>query len=148
MTEQEQPPLPDLDPDLIKKIDRFKSLQEQGIYFNDNLIASKSYRNPNIHPKLVEFLNVNQNSTNFDLKYWNPLGFPKDAYSDSIRLAQQDLADQKEKQRTSSVNNNKRSFIEFESQRNTSSSVNKSSSSSFKRDRDRPSDRERDSTAR
>ncbi|KAA1068693.1 hypothetical protein PGT21_015695 [Puccinia graminis f. sp. tritici] len=83
--EQEQTEETKIDPDLQNKITRFKALREQGIYFNDNLVQSKSYRNPNIYTKLVEFLSLHESSTNFEPTFWDPRGFPDSAQADSLR---------------------------------------------------------------
>lgn len=69
------------------KLEKFKSLQTQGIYFNDNLIQNKSYRNPHIYTKLVQFVEVQETGTNFNPKIWNPLGFPPEAYADALRTS-------------------------------------------------------------
>ncbi|PLW04731.1 hypothetical protein PCANC_24853 [Puccinia coronata f. sp. avenae] len=150
-TDLKQPPKDDepaqqdsINPDLINKITRFKALREQGIYFNDNLVKSKSYRNPNIYAKLVEFLNISETSTNFDPTFWHPTGFPPSASAESLRELQQTLADEKTKQRAGTQG--KRSTIQFEHARTSTSSSTTHSSirNSLKRERDRDVDRERD----
>ncbi|MBW0549518.1 hypothetical protein O181_089233 [Austropuccinia psidii MF-1] len=108
-----------VNPDLLNKITRFKALRDQGIFFNDNLIKNKSYRNPHIYAQLVQFLNIQETGTNFQSQVWDPLGFPKEAYSDSLRQHQQRLTEEKQ----NAQSNGKRTAIEFE----------KSSSSSHKR---------------
>ncbi|KNZ57359.1 uncharacterized protein VP01_217g5 [Puccinia sorghi] len=123
---------------LISKITRFKGLREQGIYFNDNLVQSKSYRNPNIYAKLVEFLNISETSTNFHPSFWDPTGLPVSAQADSLRQLQQALADEKEKQRT------KRTTIDFDHPRSSSSSNIPTNRTNLKRERDRDRDRERE----
>ncbi|WAQ89630.1 hypothetical protein PtA15_11A320 [Puccinia triticina] len=139
-----EPVPPAIDPELINKITRFKALREQGIYFNDNLVQSKAYRNPNIYTKLVEFLDLRETTTNFAPSFWDPLGFPSSAYADALRQRQQSLADEKDKQRSSAA---ARTTIDFQHARApASSSAPAPSKPPLKRDRerDRAPDRERD----
>lgn len=129
----------EIDSDLLKKITRYKTLREQGIYFNDNLINSKSYRNPNIYAKLVEFLNVKETSTNFDLTFWDPLGFPANAYADSLREQQKSYSDEKQR----SQSNGKRSNIEFERSNSTTASSSHSISHRYQSSEDQTNRKDR-----
>ncbi|KAG0141588.1 hypothetical protein CROQUDRAFT_685119, partial [Cronartium quercuum f. sp. fusiforme G11] len=100
----------EIDSTLVNKLEKFKALREQGIYFNDNLVKNKSYRNPHIYTKLVQFVDVEETGTNFPPEIWNPLGFPPDAYADVLRENQQRAADARQLAKTQS----KRTEIQFE----------------------------------
>lgn len=39
--------------------------EEKGLSFNDNLLKSREFRNPNITTKLVEYAKINEFGTNF-----------------------------------------------------------------------------------
>lgn len=47
-------------PDDQHKVSTFLALKEQGTHFNDSLMKSRSFRNPTIYKKLVEFVDVDE----------------------------------------------------------------------------------------
>jgi hypothetical protein len=51
---------------LNQKIIRWLELQKEGKFFNDKLMTSKSFRNPSIIEKVIEYLGVDQYGSNLD----------------------------------------------------------------------------------
>jgi hypothetical protein len=41
-------------------------------HFNDSLMSNRSFRNPHLYAKLVEFVDVDERSTNFPKNLWDP----------------------------------------------------------------------------
>lgn len=73
---------------LQAKIDNFHRLAAtRGLHFNDNLAASKAFRNPRIHAKLVQFIDLGEDGeccSNWDGGVWSPEGLPSDATAAKI----------------------------------------------------------------
>ncbi|EGG00613.1 uncharacterized protein MELLADRAFT_67653 [Melampsora larici-populina 98AG31] len=131
-----------IDITLVSKLEKFKSLRDQGIYFNDNLVKNKSYRNPHIYTKLVQFVDVEETGSNFSPDIWDPLGFPTEAYADALREKQQKAADAKQLSKSQA----KRTEIEFEAGSSAkklarSSEIDNRKRNDYDRDRDRDRDR-------
>lgn len=67
-----------------EKINTFLDLKQKGIFFNERLLESRAFKNPNIYRKLVEFIGLNERGSNDP----NPLfgshnpDFPYDALYD------------------------------------------------------------------
>ncbi|PVF92791.1 HCNGP-domain-containing protein [Serendipita vermifera] len=76
------------DPELQSKLERFQELKQQGKHFNESLMSNKAFRNPHIYAKLVEFVDINESTTNYPRLVWDPEGMPKDWLSESIAEAQ------------------------------------------------------------
>lgn len=47
-------------------------------------MSNRSFRNPHLYTKLVEFVNVNESATNFPTDIWDPLNASKEWYADYI----------------------------------------------------------------
>lgn len=73
---------------LQAKIDNFHRLAAtRGLHFNDNLAASKAFRNPRIHAKLVQFIDLGDGGecrSNWDQGIWSPKGLPNDGTAAKI----------------------------------------------------------------
>ena len=41
-------------------------------HFNDSLMSNRSFRNPHLYAKMVEFVDVDERSTNFPSDVWDP----------------------------------------------------------------------------
>lgn len=74
--------------ELKEKLDRFYELKTQGKHFNDSLMSNKAFRNPHLYTKLVEFVDVDEKSTNFPRNLWDPQDVQQDWYAESIADAQ------------------------------------------------------------
>jgi hypothetical protein len=46
------------------KIKHFLRLKQEGIHFNQRLVQSKAFNNPNLYAKLVEYLDLDDSGTN------------------------------------------------------------------------------------
>ncbi|KAI0716329.1 HCNGP-like protein-domain-containing protein, partial [Earliella scabrosa] len=57
-------------------------------HFNDSLMANRAFRNPHLYTKLVEFVDVDERTTNFPQHIWDPLDVKEEWYADRIAEAQ------------------------------------------------------------
>ena len=53
-------------------------------HFNDSLMANRAFRNPHHYAKLVEFVDVDERTTNFPAHVWDPLDVRDEWYADRI----------------------------------------------------------------
>uniref|UniRef100_A0A0V0G705 Putative transcriptional regulator n=1 Tax=Triatoma dimidiata TaxID=72491 RepID=A0A0V0G705_TRIDM len=72
----------------IKSVDMNQIIQER-----------KSFRNPSIYEKLIQFCDINEFGTNYDPQIYDPLKWDKSSYYDSLAKAQKADMDQREKER-------------------------------------------------
>ncbi|KAI9284336.1 HCNGP-like protein-domain-containing protein [Umbelopsis sp. AD052] len=86
-------PTSDCDPDVEARISHFLSLRESGTRFNEHLQESKAFRNPHIYEKLVEFVELDEYSSNFPKDQFDPHGLGADI--DSLLEAQKKAAEEK-----------------------------------------------------
>jgi len=56
-------------------------------HFNDSLMSNRSFRNPHLYTKLVEFVDVDERSTNFPGDMWDPNDVKKDWFADQIGMS-------------------------------------------------------------
>ncbi|CAE6419951.1 unnamed protein product [Rhizoctonia solani] len=70
-----------VDAELAAKISKFLALKKQGTHFNDILMKNKSFNNPHIYAKLVDFVEVDETGTNFPKNVWNPHDIRPECYS-------------------------------------------------------------------
>ncbi|CAE6453764.1 unnamed protein product [Rhizoctonia solani] len=83
------PPSEDpIDAELAAKISKFLALKKQGTHFNDILMKNKSFNNPHIYAKLVDFVEVDETGTNFPKSVWNPHDIKPEWYADELATAQ------------------------------------------------------------
>jgi hypothetical protein len=47
-------------------------------------MSNRSFRNPHLYAKLVEFVDVNERTTNFPLDIWNPADVRDEWFADRI----------------------------------------------------------------
>lgn len=67
------------------KLRHFHALRAQGIYFNATLQANKSFRNPAILQKLVDFVAVDEKKSAFPPDVWeSSFGLGPDAWADAL----------------------------------------------------------------
>ncbi len=57
-------------------------------HFNDSLMANRAFRNPHLYAKLVEFVDVDERTTNFPKDMWDPLDVKEEWYADRIGTSQ------------------------------------------------------------
>jgi len=78
-------------------------------HFNDSLMSNRSFRNPHLYAKLVEFVDVDERTTNFPLEIWNPKDVQDEWFAD--RIAERQKA--RSEQQASAQSSGKRSRIDF-----------------------------------
>jgi len=78
-------------------------------HFNDSLMSNRSFRNPHLYAKLVEFVDVDERTTNFPLDIWNPDDVKDEWFAD--RIAERQKA--RSEQQAAAQNSSKRSHIDF-----------------------------------
>ncbi|KIK61694.1 hypothetical protein GYMLUDRAFT_58749 [Collybiopsis luxurians FD-317 M1] len=62
------------DPALEAKLNQFHQLKSlpNPKHFNDTLMSNRSFRNPHLYAQLVDFINIDERSTNFPKTIWDP----------------------------------------------------------------------------
>lgn len=55
-------------------------------HFNDSLMSNRSFRNPHLYTKLVEFVDVDERTTNFPKDMWDPTDVKADWFADQIGM--------------------------------------------------------------
>ncbi|KAI9306941.1 HCNGP-like protein-domain-containing protein [Cunninghamella echinulata] len=78
-----------------EKIEHFLSLRKSGHCLNEHLQRNKSFRNPRIYAKLVEFVDIDEIGSNFPKDQFDPKGFPESSYMDGILETQRQIAEEK-----------------------------------------------------
>jgi hypothetical protein len=72
---------------LQAKLAQFHTLKKdphQPKHFNDSLMSNRSFRNPHLYAKLVEFVDVDERATNFPKDIWDPHDVQEDWFADRI----------------------------------------------------------------
>lgn len=55
-------------------------------HFNDSLMSNRSFRNPHLYAKLVEFVDVDERTTNFPKDIWDPDDVKAEWFADRIGM--------------------------------------------------------------
>ncbi|KAJ3787590.1 HCNGP-domain-containing protein [Lentinula aff. detonsa] len=76
------------DPELEAKLNQFHQLKSSSTpkHFNDTLMSNRSFRNPHLYAQLVEFVDIDERTTNFPKEIWN-LEELKDGEWDAEKIA-------------------------------------------------------------
>lgn len=72
------------------KLAQFSALKRDPVnpkHFNDSLMSNRSFRNPHLYTKLVEFVDVDERSTNFPRDMWDPNDVKKDWFADQVGMS-------------------------------------------------------------
>ncbi|KAG1843127.1 HCNGP-like protein-domain-containing protein [Suillus subalutaceus] len=75
------------DPTIQAKLAQFHTLKqdsEHPKHFNDSLMSNRSFRNPHLYAKLVEFVDVDERTTNFPKDMWDPDDMRPEWFADNI----------------------------------------------------------------
>ncbi|GBE85331.1 HCNGP-like protein-domain-containing protein [Sparassis latifolia] len=75
------------DPAIEAKLTEFLALKRDPTnpkHFNDSLMSNRSFRNPHLYAKLVEFVDVDERATNFPRRLWDPSDMHEEWYADRI----------------------------------------------------------------
>jgi len=135
------PPIPDVvdwgipeectsacDPALQAKLAQFSALKHDRInpkHFNDSLMSNRSFRNPHLYTKLVEFVDVDERTTNFPKDMWDPNDVKRDWFADQIgcnswvRQFKADAQKEKSERQSAAQTAGKRSHINFSSSKDS-----------------------------
>ncbi|EPT03830.1 hypothetical protein FOMPIDRAFT_1022036 [Fomitopsis schrenkii] len=91
------PPSTPCDPALESKLGQFMTLKrdpDNPKHFNDSLMSNRSFRNPHLYMRLVEFVDVDERATNFPKDLWDPVDVREEWYADRIAEAQKARSEQ------------------------------------------------------
>ncbi|EIW55379.1 HCNGP-domain-containing protein, partial [Trametes versicolor FP-101664 SS1] len=88
-------------------------------HFNDSLMSNRAFRNPHLYAKLVEFVDVDERTTNFPKRVWDPMDVKEEWFADQIADAQKVRSEATAATQSST---GKRSHIEFAAAHMTASS--------------------------
>jgi hypothetical protein len=73
------------DPTLTQKLDNFRQLRDQGVYFNDRLGGNRGFRNPKLLERLRGYVGIeDEYGSHLPTSIWNPHGFSEDQYYDKL----------------------------------------------------------------
>ncbi|KAG0706896.1 HCNGP-like protein-domain-containing protein [Suillus ampliporus] len=85
------------DPAIQTKLAQFHALKQDSDHpkhFNDSLMSNRSFRNPHLYAKLVEFVDVDERTTNFPRGMWDPDDTQPEWFADSIAALQKARSEQ------------------------------------------------------
>ncbi|KAJ7636915.1 HCNGP-like protein-domain-containing protein [Roridomyces roridus] len=84
------------DPAIQAKLAQFLSLKNAvpPKHFNDSLMANRAFRNPHLYAKLVEFVDVDERTTNFPPELWDPNDVEDGWYADRLAETQKARSEQ------------------------------------------------------
>ncbi|KAF9456006.1 HCNGP-like protein-domain-containing protein [Collybia nuda] len=102
------------DPVIEAKLAQFLKIKrdpDNPKHFNESLMANRSFRNPHLYAKLVEFVDVDERTTNFPRHIWNPDDIKPEWFADRIA----DLQKIRSEQQAAAQSSSKRSQIDFTS---------------------------------
>lgn len=87
-------------PELTEKIiEMTRKMNEKGYDMNLIIQQRKSFRNPSIYEKLIDYCNINEFGTNYDPHIYDPLKWDKSSYYDELAKLQKADMEQREKER-------------------------------------------------
>ncbi|KAF8693169.1 hypothetical protein AX14_002288 [Amanita brunnescens Koide BX004] len=98
------------DPAIATKLAHFHELKRDADnpkHFNDSLMSNRSFRNPHLYAKLVEFVDIDERTTNFPRDLWDPNDVRDEWFADSI------AEHQKKRYEQQLAAQSKRSHIDF-----------------------------------
>ncbi|KAF8438051.1 HCNGP-like protein-domain-containing protein, partial [Boletus edulis BED1] len=100
------------DPAIEAKVAQFLALKRDPVnprHFNDSLMSNRSFRNPHLYTTLVDFVDVDERTTNFPTNIWDPNDVEPEWFADRIAELQKARSEQ------ASAAQSKRSQIAFTS---------------------------------
>jgi len=123
-------PVSSCDLDVEAKLSQFHTLKHDPTnpkHFNDSLMSNRSFRNPHLYTKLVEFVDVDERATNFPRDVWDPDDVKEEWFAS--RIAESQKARSEHQSQIQSQIATKRARLDF-----TSGSASSSQSLSGARD--------------
>ncbi|KAF8623195.1 hypothetical protein AX17_007518 [Amanita inopinata Kibby_2008] len=121
------------DPAISTKLSHFHTLKRDPAnpkHFNDSLMSNRSFRNPHLYTKLVEFVDIDERTTNFPRGVWDPSELVKRPEWFAEQIAEQQKK-RYEQQTASQSSASKRSHIDFTSTSTSTSTFAPTSASAF-----------------
>ncbi|KAI9569933.1 HCNGP-like protein-domain-containing protein [Boletus coccyginus] len=100
------------DPTIEAKVVQFLALKRDPVnprHFNDSLMSNRSFCNPHLYATLVDFVDVDERTTNFPTNIWDPNDVEPEWFADRIAGLQKARSEQ------ASAAQSKRSQIAFTS---------------------------------
>ncbi|XP_031548791.1 SAP30-binding protein-like [Actinia tenebrosa] len=88
-------------------VDSLENKKRNGIDFNAKIQKMKDFRNPSIYEKLVSFLNIQENGTNYPPELYDPEAWMKEPNYEILAKQQKEVYEKKEKEKA------KRTQIQF-----------------------------------
>ncbi|CAG9790082.1 unnamed protein product [Diatraea saccharalis] len=67
----------------------YDQMLNDGLDMNKVIQNNKSFRNPNLYDKLVEYCNINESDTNYPPEIYDPLKWGKESYYDELSRVQE-----------------------------------------------------------
>lgn len=101
-TDVDMPPEPTgpCAPELTDKIvEMTRRMNEKGYDMNRIIQQRKSFRNPSIYEKLIDYCNINEFGTNYGPQIYDPLKWDRSSYYDELAKRQKADMEQREKER-------------------------------------------------
>lgn len=87
-------------PELQEKISNlYNKMMNEGKDMNKVIQDRKSFRNPSIYEKLIQFCNINELDTNYPPEIYDPLRWGKESYCEELAKVQESEMDKREKER-------------------------------------------------
>lgn len=82
-------PTGEVNPKVMEKFKGFVESAKQGNSVNDYIRHAKRFRNPDLLEKLVVYMDVSENGTNYPPELYEPTAFGKEEYYDQLERARQ-----------------------------------------------------------
>lgn len=79
--------------------DMYDRMRREGLDLNKVIQKKKSFRNPSIYEKLIDFCNIDQKGTNFPPEIYDPHIWGKESYYDELDKAQRKDMERREKEK-------------------------------------------------
>lgn len=81
-----------------KIVELTKKMEESGCDMNQIIQQRKSFRNPSIYEKLIDYCNINEFGTNYEPHIYDPFKWGKSSYYDELEKLQKEHIDKKIKE--------------------------------------------------
>lgn len=101
-SDDELPPRPKgrCAPELQEKVNTlYDKVKNEGINMNKFIQERKSFRNPSIYEKLIEYCDLNEYGTNFPPQIYDPTRWGKESFYDELAKVQKTEMEKREKER-------------------------------------------------
>lgn len=87
-------------PELQEKISNlFYKVQHEGLDVNKEIQSKKTFRNPSIYEKLIDYCGLNEFGTNYPPHIYDPLRWGKESFYDELAKVQKIEMDKRDKEK-------------------------------------------------